>query len=180
MSSLSPRDTLTCPTPNEAWSIQSWLPMPDGNWLLGLCLSCFHKCDSSEGTETVFPTETVRQAQGPTRQTITSLLSLPPNLEWRCSQLHIPERKHRSRMRDKVRFMSGSSRRKHIHHWNKSLAGGFRCACEAWRCEFAEGIQQCEIASVQGRKYCLTHLASRPTSLSPIRTSRTSGTLAKS
>jgi hypothetical protein len=105
---------------------------------------------------------------------------LPPKLEWRCSQLHIAERKHRSRIRDRVRFMPVSSRRKHIHHWNKSLAGGFRCACEAWRCEFAEGIQQCEIASVQGRKYCLTHLASRPTSVSAIRTSRTSTTVAKS
>ena len=42
-----------------------------------------------------------------------------------------------------------------------------------------EGIQQCEIASVQGRKYCLTHLASRPTSVSAIRTSRTSTTVAK-
>jgi hypothetical protein len=83
-------------------------------------------------------------------------------------------------MRDKVRFMPVSSRRKHIHHWNKSLAGGFRCTCEAWRCEFAEGIQQCEIASEQGRKYCVTHLASRPRSVSAIRTSRTSTTLAKS
>jgi hypothetical protein len=50
----------------------------------------------------------------------------------------------------RLNFMTVSSRRKHIHHWNKSLAGGFRCACEAWRCEFAEGTQQCEIASEQG------------------------------
>jgi hypothetical protein len=49
-----------------------------------------------------------------------------------------------------------SARRKHIHHWYKSLAGGFRCACEAWRCEFAEKVQQCEIASQQGHKYCLS------------------------
>ncbi len=76
--------------------------------------------------------------------------------------------------------MPVSSHRKHIHHWNRSLAGGFRCACEAWRCEFAEGIQQCEIASVQGRKYCLTHLGSRPTSVSAVRASGTSVTIAKS
>jgi hypothetical protein len=69
-------------------------------------------------------------------------------------------------MRDKVRFMPVPSRRKHIHHWKKSLAGGFRCDCEAWRYEFAEGIQQCETASERGRRYCLTHLVSRPTSVS--------------
>src|SRR6202023_2290181 len=157
-----------------------WLPVPEGNWLLWVCLHCFHKYDILRECRTVFTTETVRRAQGPNvGQTATSLPSLPPNLEWRCSQLHIPERKHRSRIRDRVRFMPVSSRRKHIHHWSKSLSGGFRCACEAWRCEFAEGIQQCEIASVQGRKYCLTHLASRPTSVSAIRTSRTSTTVAK-
>jgi hypothetical protein len=50
-----------------------------------------------------------------------------------------------------------SSRRKHIHHWYKSLAGGSRCACEAWRCEFAEGLHQCEVAYEQGRKHCPTH-----------------------
>lgn len=76
--------------------------------------------------------------------------------------------------------MPVSSRRMHIHHWYRSLAGGFRCACEAWRCEFAEGIQRCEIASEQGRKYCVTHLASRPTSVREIRKSRTLTTLAKS
>jgi hypothetical protein len=76
--------------------------------------------------------------------------------------------------------MPVSSRRKHIHHWNKSLAGGFRCDCEAWRCEFFVGVQQCEIASEQGRKYCLTHLASRPTSVSAIKASRASTMFAKS
>jgi hypothetical protein len=99
-------------------------------------------------------------------------LMVPSKPEWRCPQLHTRERKHRSRMRTKVRFMSVSSRRKHIHHWYKSLAGGFRCACEAWRCEFAEGIRQCEIASEQGRKYCLPHLASRPTSVGAVRASK--------
>ena len=34
--------------------------------------------------------------------------------------------------------------------------------CEAWRCQFAEGLQQCEIASEQGRKHCLAHLAFKP------------------
>src|ERR1035441_5954369 len=123
--------------------------------------------------------ETVGRAQGSNLgQTVTSLLSLPPKPEPSCSQLHIPEGKHRSRMRDKVRFMPVSSRRKHIHHWYKSLAGGSRCGCEAWRCEFAEGIKQCEIASEQGRKYCLTHLPSRSTSASRIRASRASMKLA--
>jgi hypothetical protein len=75
--------------------------------------------------------------------------------------------------------MPVSSRRKHIHHWYKSLAGGSRCACEAWRCEFAGGLQQYEVASELGRKYCLTHLPSRPTTVSTIRASRTSMTLAK-
>jgi hypothetical protein len=83
-------------------------------------------------------------------------------------------------MRDKVRFMPVSSRRKHIHRWYKSLAGGFRCACEAWRCQFAEGIPQCEVASEQGRKYCITHLASRPTSVNAVRAPRTSAKPAKS
>jgi hypothetical protein len=69
--------------------------------------------------------------------------------------------------------MAVSSHRKHIHHWNKSLAGGFRCDCEAWRCEFAEGPQQCEIASEQGRRYCITHLAFGPKSVSAIKTPRT-------
>jgi len=85
-----------------------------------------------------------------------------------------------ARIRDKVSFMPVSPRRKHIHHWYKSLAGGFRCDCEAWRCEFDGGIQQCEIASERGRKYCLTHRASRPTSVMAIRKSRTLTTLAKS
>ena len=106
-------------------------------------------------------------------------LRVSPKPAWRCSQLHTRERKHRGRIRDKVRFMPVFSRRKHVHHWNKSLAGGFRCDCEAWRCEFAEGIQQCEIASEQGRKYCLTHLVRPPTSLSAIKVSRTSTTIAK-
>lgn len=66
-----------------------------------------------------------------------------------------------------------SSRRKHIHHWYKSLAGGSRCACEAWRCEFAEGLHPCEVASEQGREPCPTHRVSRSTSVSAIRASRT-------
>ena len=69
--------------------------------------------------------------------------------------------------------MPVSSHRKHIHHWNKSLTGGFRCDCEAWRCEFAEGIQQCEDASEEGRKHCPTDRVSRALSASPIKTSRT-------
>jgi len=83
-------------------------------------------------------------------------------------------------MQDKGEFMPVSSHRKHIHHWNKSLAGGFRCACEAWRCEFAEGLQQCEDASEQGRKYCPTHRVSGSTSVSAIRAPRTSTTPANS
>jgi hypothetical protein len=55
-----------------------------------------------------------------------------------------------------------SSRPKHRHDWYKSLAGGFRCACEVWRCEFGEGGKNCDIAAEQGRKYCLAHLASSP------------------
>src|ERR1700678_304111 len=105
---------------------------------------------------------------------------MPPKPKWRCSQLHTRERKHGSRMRDKVRFMPVSSHRKHIHHWNKSLAGGFRCACEAWRCEFAEGLQQGEVAYEQGRKHCPTYRVSRSPSVSAIRASRTSMTLSKS
>ena len=76
--------------------------------------------------------------------------------------------------------MPVSPRRKHIHHWYKSLAGGFRCDCEAWRCEFSEGIQRCETASQQGRKYCLTHQAFGPTNVSASRAAGTSPTLAKS
>jgi hypothetical protein len=53
-----------------------------------------------------------------------------------------------------------SSRPKHRHDWYKSLAGGFRCACEVWRCEFGEGGNNCDIAAELGRKYCLAHLAS--------------------
>jgi hypothetical protein len=51
-------------------------------------------------------------------------------------------------------------RPKHLHHWYKSLAGGFRCACEVWRCEFAEGGNNCDSGAAQGRRYCLAHLAS--------------------
>jgi len=32
----------------------------------------------------------------------------------------------------------------------KSLAGGFRCACEVWRRESAEGSNQCDSAAEQG------------------------------
>jgi hypothetical protein len=53
-----------------------------------------------------------------------------------------------------------SSRPKHRHDWYKSLTGGFRCACEVWRCEFAEGSKQCDSAAEQGRRYCLAHSAS--------------------
>jgi len=55
-----------------------------------------------------------------------------------------------------------TSHRKHLHNWYKSLAGGFRCSCEAWRCEFAAGSEQCDSASEPRRKYCQTHLASKP------------------
>jgi len=54
------------------------------------------------------------------------------------------------------------SHRKHLHNWYKSLAGGFRCACEVWRCEFAEGGKDCASAAEQGRRYCLAHLAFKP------------------
>lgn len=50
-----------------------------------------------------------------------------------------------------------SSRPKRCHDWHTSLAGGFRCACEVWLCESAEGSDQCDSAAEQGRKYCLTH-----------------------
>src|ERR1035438_497881 len=53
-------------------------------------------------------------------------------------------------------------RPKHRHEWYKSLAGGFRCACEVWRCEFAEESKQCDSAAEQGRKYCVAHLAFKP------------------
>jgi hypothetical protein len=61
-----------------------------------------------------------------------------------------------------VKAMAVMSHRKHLHHWYKSLAGGFRCACEVWRCEFAAGSKQCDSAAEHGRKYCLAHLASKP------------------
>ena len=38
---------------------------------------------------------------------------------------------------DKYKVIA-SPRRKHLHHWFKRLGGGFRCGCQAWRCEFAE------------------------------------------
>jgi hypothetical protein len=34
--------------------------------------------------------------------------------------------------------------------------------CEVWRCESAEGSNECDSAAEQGRKYCLTHLAFKP------------------
>jgi len=96
-------------------------------------------------------------------QTATTIFSLQPKPERRCSQLLTRDRKHRSRMRGKVRFIPVSSRRKHVHHWYKSLAGGLRCDCEAWRCQFAGGVEQCKFAAERGRKYCVTHRATRPT-----------------
>ena len=65
------------------------------------------------------------------------------------------------RTRGKMRSSTLSSRRKHLHHWFKSLAGGFRCGCEAWRCEFAEQSKQCDSAAEQGRRYCIAHMASK-------------------
>jgi hypothetical protein len=53
-----------------------------------------------------------------------------------------------------------SSSQKHSHGWYKSLAGGFRCACEAWRCEFTAGSKLCDRASEHGRRFCLAHLVS--------------------
>jgi hypothetical protein len=61
-----------------------------------------------------------------------------------------------------VKSMAVTSHREHLHHWYKSLAGGFRCACEAWRCEFAAASKRCDSAAEHGRKYCLAHLASKP------------------
>jgi hypothetical protein len=60
-----------------------------------------------------------------------------------------------------MKSLALTSHRKHLHLWYKSLAGGFRCACEAWRCESAEGSKQCDHASEHARKYCLAHLASK-------------------
>ena len=57
---------------------------------------------------------------------------------------------------------TASSSPKHRHDWYKSVAGGFRCACEAWRCEFAEGGKDCDSAAEQGRRYCLAHLPFKP------------------
>jgi hypothetical protein len=78
---------------------------------------------------------------------------------WRCIQSCTKTRKNvvlfPSRKRGTV-----SSRPKHRHDWYKSLAGGFRCACEVWRCEFGEEGKNCDVAAEQGRKYCLAHLAS--------------------
>jgi hypothetical protein len=54
-----------------------------------------------------------------------------------------------------------SLRPKHRHDWYQSLAGGFRCACEVWRCESTEGSNECDSAAEQGRRYCLAHLASK-------------------
>ena len=61
-----------------------------------------------------------------------------------------------------MKSMAVKSHRKHLHHWYRSLAGGFRCVCEVWRCEFAEGSKNCDSAAEQGRRYCLAHLASKP------------------
>ena len=49
-----------------------------------------------------------------------------------------------------------------LHHWYKSLAGGFGCVCEVWRCESAAGSKRCDSAAEHGRKYCLAHLVSKP------------------
>ena len=57
---------------------------------------------------------------------------------------------------------SVSAPKKHQHDWYESLAGGFRCVCEVWRCESDEGSKQCDTAAEQGRKYCLAHLAFKP------------------
>ena len=48
----------------------------------------------------------------------------------------------------------------HRHDWYKSVEGGFRCECEAWRCEFGVEGTQCDSAAEQGRRYCPAHLAS--------------------
>jgi hypothetical protein len=48
-----------------------------------------------------------------------------------------------------------------LHRWCKSMAGGFQCVCEAWRCQFAAASNRCVGAAEHGRKYCLAHLASR-------------------
>ena len=80
---------------------------------------------------------------------------------WRCILSCMKTRKKvvlfRSRKQD-----SATLRPKHLHHWYKSLAGGFRCACEVWRCEFTKGGKDCDIAAEQGRRYCLAHLAFKP------------------
>jgi len=70
----------------------------------------------------------------------------------RKNVLLLPERKR----------VSVSSSPKHSHDWYKSLAGGFRCACEAWRCAFAGGNQECNRAAEHGSRYCPAHLASKP------------------
>jgi len=56
---------------------------------------------------------------------------------------------------------SVSVTQKHRHDRYRSLAEGSRCACEAWRCEFAAGSRQCDSAAEQGI-YCPAHLISKP------------------
>lgn len=80
---------------------------------------------------------------------------------WRCIQSCMKTRKNMVLFPNRKRG-TVSSRPKHRHDWYKSLAGGFRYACEVWRCEFGEGGKNCDIAAEQGRKYCLAHLASSP------------------
>ena len=124
----------------------------------------------------------LRRADGKTTNRTPCKSRIIPRRRWRCSQLLTSERILRMlpnrwrcilsfmrrttgvgtcRTRGKMRSSTLSSRRKHLHHWFKSLAGGFRCGCEAWRCEFAEESKRCDSAAEQGRRYCIAHMASK-------------------
>ena len=80
-----------------------------------------------------------------------------PMLRWRPHPISLMTRKQIVAFPDRQRA-SATLRPKHLHHWYKSLAGGFRCACDLWRCEFTEGGKDCDLAAEQGRRYCLAHL----------------------
>jgi hypothetical protein len=80
------------------------------------------------------------------------------SISGRCIQSCMKARKNAVLLPSRKR--SGvSPRPKHRHDWYKSLAGGFRCVCEMWRCESTEGRKQCDSAAEQARKYCLAHSA---------------------
>ena len=80
---------------------------------------------------------------------------------WRCIQSCMKTRKSVVPLPNRKRG-TASAPAKHRHDWYKSLAGGLRCKCEVWRCEFGADSNQCDSAAGHGSKYCPEHLTAKP------------------